>query len=148
MKHIQEAVRAYLQAASGIHTVCAPARHSGEYPLLAVDIREEGTVLLSGGTQAEQHYALTVTAAPDRMRQEEPALLGGLTTLLLRGVPMKQGTEPRVLHPLDIRTEGDELRFAVQLCVPVPPAEGGQEPAPAMERLHFNESEEEPYGIA
>ena len=78
MKHIQEAVRACLQAGSGIHTVCAPARHSGEYPLLAVDIREEGTVLVAGGTQAEQHYALTVTAAPDRMRQGEPALLGGL----------------------------------------------------------------------
>ena len=148
MKHIQEAVRACLQAGSGIHTVCAPARHTGEYPLLAVEIAQEGTVLLAGGTQAEQHYALTVTAAPDRMRQEEPTLLGGLVPLLLRGVPMKQNGETRVLHPLDIRTEGDELRFTVQLCVPVPPAEGGQESAPAMERLHFNKSEEESYGIA
>ena len=83
MKHIQEAVRACLQAGSGIHTVCAPAHHTGEYPLLAVDIAQEGTVLLAGGTQAEQRYALTVTAAPNRMRQGETDLLSSLSALLL-----------------------------------------------------------------
>ena len=133
LDQIQEAVRACLQRESGIHTVCAPAAHTGEYPLLAVDIRENGSTLLAGGNQAEQGYEVTVTAAEDRLRHGETALLGGLVPILLRGVPMEQ----RVLHPLDIRTEGDALCFSLRLCVPVPPSEGTKKAAP-MARLHFH----------
>ena len=135
LDQIQEAVRACLQRESGIHTVCAPAVHTGEYPLLAVDIRESGSTLLAGGSQAEQGYEVTVTAAEDRLRHGETALLGSLVPILLRGVPM----ENRFLHPLDIRTEGDTLCFSLQLCVPVPPKEGTETAAP-MVRLHFNET--------
>ena len=134
LDQIQEAVRACLQRESGIHTVCAPAVHTGEYPLLAVDIRESGSTLLAGGRQAEQNYEVTVTAAEDRLRHGESALLGGLVPILLRGVPMEQ----RVLHPLDIRTEVDKLCFSLRLCVPVPPTEGTEKAAPPMERLHFH----------
>lgn len=42
MNDIKEGVRAYLERESGIHAVCAPARHTGEYPLLTVDAREDG----------------------------------------------------------------------------------------------------------
>lgn len=134
LNQIQEAVRACLQRESGIHTICAPAAHTGEYPLLAVDIRENGSTLLAGGNQAEHDYEVTVTAAQDRLRHGETALLGGLVPVLLRGVPM----EKRFLHPLDIRTEGDTLCFSLRLCVPVPPSEGTEKAAPPMERLHFH----------
>lgn len=135
LNQIQEAVRACLQRESGIHTVCAPAAHTGEYPLLAVDIRENGSTLLAGGSQAEQAYEVTVTAAQDRLRHGETALLSDLTVILLRGVPMEQ----RVLHALNIRTEEDKLCFSLRLCVPVPPREGTEKAAP-MARLHFNET--------
>ena len=46
MNDIKEGVRAYLEQESGIHAVCAPARHTGEYPLLTVDAREDGAVRL------------------------------------------------------------------------------------------------------
>ena len=45
MNDIKEGVRAYLERESGIHAVCAPARHTGEYPLLTVDAREDGAVV-------------------------------------------------------------------------------------------------------
>ena len=42
MNDIKEGVRAYLERESSIHAVCAPARHTGEYPLLTADAREDG----------------------------------------------------------------------------------------------------------
>ena len=98
-----------------------------------MDVRENGSTLLAGGNQAEQGYEVTVTAAQDRLRHGETALLGGLVPILLRGVPM----EKRVLHPLDIHTEGDKLCVSLRLCVPVPPKKGAEKAAP-MARLHFH----------
>lgn len=51
MNDIKEGVRAYLERESGIHAVCAPARHTGEYPLLTVDAREERARSVRGGAQ-------------------------------------------------------------------------------------------------
>lgn len=53
MNDIKEGVRAYLERESGIHAVCAPARHTGEYPLLTVDAREDGA---GGETMQVLHW--------------------------------------------------------------------------------------------
>ena len=44
MKAIQDSVAAYLQACTGVRTVADRTRARGEYPLLAVSVREDGTV--------------------------------------------------------------------------------------------------------
>ena len=67
MNDIKEGVRAYLERESGIHAVCAPARHTGEYPLLTVDAREDGAVLCAGGAQAEHRYRVSIRCAGDRV---------------------------------------------------------------------------------
>ena len=134
MKAIQDAVRLYLQKATGIRTVADKTRVAGEYPLLAVAVREDGTVLVDGGRQAEHTYRVTVTAASDRNRDGNTALLSSLTPCLLRGVPMGD----RVLHPLDVKTEGEELTFSLELCVALPePEKPGMEPPGVMENLHL-----------
>ena len=134
MKAIQDAVRLYLQKATGIRTVADKTRVAGEYPLLAVAVREDGTVLVDGGRQAEHTYRVTVTACSDRNRDGNTALLSSLAPCLLRGVPMGD----RVLHPLDVKTEGEELTFSLELCVPVPPDESAGEAATEhMETLNF-----------
>ena len=134
MKAIQDAVRLYLQKATGIRTVADKTRVAGEYPLLAVAVREDGTVLVDGGRQAEHTYRVTVTAASDRNRDGNTALLSSLTPCLLRGVPMGD----RVLHPLDVKTEGEELTFSLELCVPLPePEKPGTEPPGIMETLNL-----------
>ena len=134
MKAIQDAVTAYLQKATGVRTVADRTRAAGEYPLLAVAVREDGTVLVDGGRQAEHTYRVTVTAASDRNRDGNTALLSSLAPQLLRGVPM----EDRVLHPLDVKTEGEELTFSLELCVPLPePEKPGMEPPGVMENLHL-----------
>ena len=46
MKAIQDSVAAYLQACTGVRTVADRTRARGEYPLLAVSVREDGTVLV------------------------------------------------------------------------------------------------------
>lgn len=138
MKAIQDAVTAYLQKATGVRTVADRTRVAGEYPLLAVALRENGTVLVDGGRQAEHTYRVTVTACSDRSRDGNAGLLGALPLVLLRGVPMETGDGSRTLHPLDIRTEGEELTFDLVLCVPVPPAEKpGQTEPGIMESLHL-----------
>ena len=119
MKAIQDAVRLYLQRATGVRAVADRTRVAGEYPLLAVAVREDGTVLVDGGRQAEHTYRVSVTAASDRNRDANTALLASLPPVLLRGVPMGE----RTLHPLDIKTEGEALTFDLVLCVPVPPVE-------------------------
>ena len=119
MKAIQDAVRLYLQKTTGVRAVADRTRVAGEYPLLAVAVREDGTVLVDGGRQAEHTYRVTVTAASDRNRDGNTALLASLAPCLLRGVPMGD----RVLHPLDVKTEGEELTFSLELCVPLPEAE-------------------------
>ena len=134
MKAIQDAVRLYLQRATGVRAVADRTRVAGEYPLLAVAVREDGTVLVDGGRQAEHTYRVTVTACSDRNRDGNTALLSSLAPCLLRGVPMGD----RVLHPLDVKTEGEELTFSLELCVPVPPDESAGEAADAyMETLNF-----------
>lgn len=139
MNVIQEAVRAYLKKASGVNTVCDRTRVRGEYPLLAVAVKEDGTVLMDGGRQAQHTYQVTVTAVNDRDRDGNTALLASLTVPLLRGIPMVDGSgESRTLHPLDIRTEGEELTFSLTLCVPVPPLpKPGQTEPGVMETLHM-----------
>ena len=150
MKAIQDAVTAYLQEQTGVRTVADRTRVQGEYPMLAVAVRENGTVLVSGGTQAEHTYRVTVTAASDRNRDGNTALLASLVPLLLRGVPMEanmggsDGSEgyascgKRVLHPLDIRTEGEELTFSLELCVALPqPEKPGMEPPGIMTTLNL-----------
>lgn len=134
MKAIQDAVTAYLQERTGVRTVADRTRVAGEYPLLAVAVREDGTVLVDGGRQAEHTYRVTVTAASDRNRDGNTALLLSLAPQLLRGVPM----EDRVLHPLDVKTEGEELTFSLELCVALPEAEKpGMEPPGIMTTLNL-----------
>ena len=128
MKAIQDAVRLYLERATGVRAVADRTRVAGEYPLLAVAVREDGTVLVDGGRQAEHTYRVTVTACSDRNRDGNTDLLASLPPVLLRGVPMGD----RTLHPLDIRTEGEELTFSLVLCVPVPPAEKPGQTEPGM----------------
>lgn len=138
MKHIQEAVRSWLELVSGVRTVADRTRARGEYPLLAVSVREDGTVLIDGGRQAEHTFQVTVTAASDREREGNMNLLSGLVPVLLRGIPMELDGEARILHPLGIATEGEDLTFSLVLCVPIPPLPkpGDTEPG-IMERLHF-----------
>ena len=134
MKAIQDAVTAYLQKVTGVRTVADKTRGAGEYPLLAVAVREDGTVLVDGGRQAEHTYRVTVTACSDRNRDGNTALLSSLAPCLLRGVPMGD----RVLHPLDVKTEGEELTFSLELCVPLPePEKPGTEPPGVMANLHL-----------
>ena len=135
MEAIQKAVTAYLQRATGVPTVAERTRVVDRYPLLAVAVNSEGTVLVDGGRQAEHSYRVTVTAAADRQREGNTALLGKVAACLLRGVPMVLPTETggrgpvrRVLHPLEVKTEGEALTFSVELCVPVPPEEQGTVP--------------------
>ncbi len=138
MKAIQDAVTAYLQKATGVRAVADRTRAAGEYPLLAVAVREDGTVLVDGGRQAEHTYRVTVTAASDRNRDENTALLSSLVPCLLRGVPMETAGGRRTLHPLDIKTEGEELTFSLELCVPVPPDDSAGEAADeTMKTLHL-----------
>ena len=140
MREIGEAVRAYLEGASGVKTVCAPARAPGVYPIQTVEVSEEGTVLGAGGTQAAHTYRVTVTAAHDRTRSDGKALLGALVPALLRGIPAvlpcPGGTERRVLAPQAIEADGDTLRFRLTLwrCVPRPAGAGAAE---NMGALHF-----------
>lgn len=137
MKSVESAVAAYLNGAAKATAVAEGTRAAGVYPLLAVSVREEGTVLVDGGRQAEHTYRVTVTAASDRHREGATALLSGLVPALLRGVPMETEGAERVLHPLNIRTEGDQLTFEVELCVPLPEtAKSGGEPG-VMGTLNF-----------
>ena len=148
MNDIKEGVRAYLERESGIHAVCAPARHTGEYPLLTVDAREDGAVLCAGGAQAELRCRVTVTCAGDRERSDKNEKLAALIPVLLRGIPLSLpsgvpggGKVRRVLSPQEIETEGDELRFLLTLTRPVPPkADGGGAGGETMRTLHWNES--------
>lgn len=134
MKAIQDAVTAYLQKVAGVRTVADRTRVAGEYPLLAVAVREDGTVLVDGGRQAEHTYRVTVTAASDRNRDGNTALMASLVPYLLRGVPMGD----RVLHPLDVKTEGEELTFSLELCVALPePERPGMEPPGIMQTLNL-----------
>lgn len=136
MKAVQDAVRAYLQEQTGVSAV-ADRSLCREYPMLAVAVREDGTVLLAGGKQAEHTYRVTVTAVSDRDRSGNTELLADLAPLLLAGVPMERDGCRRMLHPLDIRTQGEELVFSLELCVPLPQAPGQGETEPElMKTLH------------
>lgn len=148
MNDIKEGVRAYLEQESGIHAVCAPARHTGEYPLLTVDARVDGTLLCAGGAQAEHRYRVSIRCAGDRERSDKNGRLAALVPVLLRGIPMALpsgvpggGKVRRVLSPQGLETEGDELRFTLSLTRSVPPkADGGGAGGETMQVLHWNES--------
>lgn len=141
MNHIAEAVRAYLQSETLVQAVCEGAKHAGGYPLLVVNIAENGTLLTSGGKLCEHDYALRVRYAVNRERTGETAALASLVPVLLRGVPMVLAsggkTVSRVLSPQDIKTEGDELSFHLKLSVPVPPRSGEVDAEP-MQTLHLD----------
>ena len=94
---MENAVAAYLNDAAKTTAVAKRTRAAGVYPLLAVSVREEGTVLVDGGRQAEHTYRVTVTAASDRHREGATALLSGLVPALLRGVPLEGAPSPE--HP-------------------------------------------------
>ena len=148
MNDIREGVRAYLERESGIRAVNAPVRHTGEYPLLAVDARGDGVVLCAGGAQAEHRYRVTVTCADDRERSDKNEKLAALIPVLLRGIPLSLpsgvpggGKVRRVLSPREIETEGDELRFLLVLTRSIPPkADGGSAGGEMMRTLHWNKS--------
>lgn len=139
MKKIQTAVAAYLEQETGIHTVCDRTPVRGEYPLLTVAVQEQGTTLLAGGQLAEHRYGLTVKAISDRERENNTALLSGLVPVLLRGVPFSDEDDTgRMLHPLDIRTEDEELTFKLEVCQPLPHLfHEGESAAETMQTLHF-----------
>ena len=138
MRTVQEAVRAHLERYGGVRTVCDRTRVKGAYPLLAVAVREDGTVLVDGGRQAEHTYAVTVTAVSDREREDNTALLSRLPALLLRGIPMERDGERRVLRPENIRTEEEAVTFSITLCVSVPPLpDMGGEGSEMMGNLRF-----------
>lgn len=135
MTDIQAAIAAYLQRETGVRAVEKRSRAAG-YPLLTVTARESGTVVLDGGRQAEHAYAVSVTAASDREREEADRLLTGVTAALLRGVPFTpgDGSGDRVLHPTDIRTEGDTLTCTIAICRRLP--QPGAKPPELMEAIH------------
>lgn len=138
MKDIQNAVTVYLQAETGIRTVADRTR-CREYPLLAVSVQERGTVLIAGGRLAEHSYEVCVTAVSDRDRDGQTQLLSSLTIPLLRGIPLVQDGEQRMLHPLNIHAEGENLRFDLTVCRTVPPAEIGSGNAThTMDTLHVS----------
>lgn len=139
MNRIQQAVTAYLKDALGIRAVADRTCLAGHYPLLAVAVEARGTVLLDGGLQAEHRCAVTVTAASDRERDGKTALLAALPPLLLRGIPMDTEHGQRTLHPLDIRTSGDQLTFSLELCLPLPDTAQEGEAAEWMGVLHLSQ---------
>lgn len=133
MTEIQQAVTAWLAQQTGVRTVAgrSPVR---EYPLLSVEVEQAGVTLVDGGRQAERRYTVTVSAAADRDREGNGALLTNLVPVLLRGIPM----EGRVLHPLEVSTDGERLTFTLCLCQLIPLPEDGQGGEPGyMEHLHF-----------
>ena len=132
---MESAVAAYLNGAAKATAVAEGTRAAGVYPLLAVSVREDGTVLVDGGRQAEHTYRVTVSAASDRERDGNTALLSSLTPVLLRGVPMGE----RTLHPLELKTEGETLTFTVELCVPLAqPEKPAMEPPGRMATLNLD----------
>lgn len=137
MKQIQEAVVAYLELAGGMRAVCDRSQVT-EYPMLAVALQEQGTVLIDGGRQAEHRYLVTVTAVSDRRRAGNTALLSDLSIMLLRGIPALLDGQARTLHPLDIHTEGEDLTFSLAVCMPVPPlSHSAPEATETMQALHL-----------
>ena len=143
MRDVCEAVRAYLERASGIPTVCAPLLTPGVYPIQTVEVCEEGAALCAGGRQAEHDYRVTVVAARDRARSDRNALAASLVPVLLRGIPAELPggeagvTERRVLAPQDIRAEGDTLCFHLRLCRAVPQDAESGAGAETMGALHW-----------
>lgn len=135
MKAIQRAVADCLREGTGL-PVAEDRSRCRQYPMLAVGVRSEGTVVIDGGRQAERSYLVTVTAVSDRGREENTALLSGLVPLLLEGVPMGE----RTLHPLDVKTEGEALSFLLTLCVALPrkPKPNAGTELGVMEKLRFD----------
>lgn len=138
MKDIQNAVAVYLQAETDIRAVADRTR-CREYPVLAVAVEQNGAVLLHGGKLADCAYTVRVTAISDRERSGETQLISALCAPLLRGIPAVLDGQQRTLHPLCIRTEGEEVRFDLSICRPVPAPQGGEAGAEdTMETLHVS----------
>ncbi len=133
MTQIRQAVAQWLAGQTGVPAVegRSPVQ---EYPLLTVEAEQTGSTLVDGGRQVERRYTVTVTAAAGRDREDSAALLSGLVPALLGGIPM----DDRVLHPMEVSTEGDRLAFTLCLCQALPQREDGQQDGPGlMEHLHF-----------
>lgn len=111
MKAIQKAVADYLSAATGAPAVEERTR-CRSYPCLAVEVQTGGAVLLCGGRQAERTYRVAVSILSDRERAGQKELAERAAQALLSGIPFGS----RVLHPEEVRTEGDRLDFTVTLC--------------------------------
>lgn len=132
MVHIQQAVAQWLGQKTGVKAVAGQSPVQ-TYPLLTVEADLESATPVDGGRQCEERFAVTVTAAADRDRDRSREILAGLALALPAGIPM----DDRVLHPQDVSTQGDTLRFSLTLCR-VRPVSGEEEAAGFMETLHFN----------
>jgi hypothetical protein len=120
MKDIQTAVTQWLQLKTGARSVSGHAK-AAAYPVLTVEVQETGSMLLCGGRQCERTYGVTVHAASDRMREGKNDLLDKVSAALIGGVPVEtEDGETRILHPLDIKTEGDALTFSLTFCTLTP----------------------------
>ena len=108
MKAIQDSVAAYLQACTGIRTVADRTRARGEYPLLAVSVRE---------------------------REVNTALLSSLTPVLLRGVPMGERTLHPLELKTEGETLTFTVELCVPLPRPEKP---GMEPPGRMATLNLD----------
>lgn len=131
MTQIQQAVVQWLIQQTGVATV-AGASPVQTYPLLSVEVEQVGATLMDGGQQVERQYQVTITAAIDRDREKSQEFLSQLEPLLQGGIPM----ENRVLHPVEITAQGDQLSFALGLCQVVPQLDGGS--TDFMKVLHLN----------
>lgn len=114
-------------------TAFRPLPGGGEEPVCeARPCALSRSALVTAPAPPDRAYVL-----PEAVREDGTVLLAGLVPLLLAGVPMERDGCRRVLHPLDIRTEGEELSFSLELCVPLPRAGGPEETEPGlMKTLH------------
>lgn len=131
MIQIQQAVAQWLGQKTGVRAVAGRAPVQ-TYPLITVEVELEGATPVDGGRQCEERFSVTVTAAADRDRDQSRQMLAGLARALPGGIPM----DDRVLHPQDISTQGDTLRFSLALCRVCPAA--GEETERFMETLHLD----------
>ena len=133
MMSIQQAVSTWLEAQklAVVAETRSPARI---YPVLVVNAELSDSTLCFGGKLTEQRYQVRITAAADRERAGNTALLSALVPPLLRGIPWGE----RTLHPLHLQSQGDELQFELSVCIPVPEETGtAPEGTHTMGQLHF-----------
>lgn len=131
MTQIQQTIAQWLAGQLGVAAVAGNSPVQ-TYPLLAVTVEQVGATLVDGGRQVERQYTVTITAAADRDREGSDGLLTQLEALLQGGIPMGD----RVLHPMEISTQGDKLCFTLVLCQVVPRSSGAD--VDYMKVLHMD----------